>query len=231
MKNRDFRITFTIRALLLLVLMIAIVCGVFAPRIARFRRLHELSSKMDSLGGDVSWVAPSDFIISEGRAHFLYPAETVDGREFFANLVSPRFLHVNLGKDNTEMIANSEGFADYVMSINCNECSLPDSLHLSSIAFVSINDPEGVSAATCLKALNPGSVKWLMIETKQIDNNLLSYLGQQTNLETLDIEVDIDSGLSEELFNVLHGLKKLEKVYISGRGFSAEQLDFFYSKK
>jgi hypothetical protein len=179
----------------------------------------------------VSWVAPDDFIDSDNRAHFLYPAETVDGREFFANLVSPRFLHVNLGKDNAEMIATSKGFADYVMSISCDECSLPESLHLSSIAFVSIIDPEGVSAATCLKALNPGSVKWIMIETKQIDKSLLSYLRQQTNLEVLDIEVDFESGLSEELFDVLYGLKKLEKVYVSGRCFSAEQLDLFYLKK
>ena len=230
MRSRKIGIKFSIRALLSLMLVIAIVSGLISARIAKFRHLQELSLNIDSLGGDVSWVAPDHFIDSENRAHILYPLETVDGREFFANLINPRFLHVNLGKDNSEIITNLKGFADYVMSIACDDCKLPLGLVLPNTAFVYVDDPDGDTVRKLLNALKPGCLKWLMIATNKLDERFIYLLKQQDNIEVLDIEVESADGLSDEFFNLLRELDKLESIHVSGVNFSVDNLQDLCAK-
>lgn len=231
MRHRRIGVKFSTRALLSLMMVAAIIFGLFSARIVRFRRLQELSLKIDSLGGDVSWVAPDDFIDCENRAHILYPAETVDGREFFANLINPRFLHVNLGKDNSEVVTGLKGFADYVMSITCDDCKLPLGLVLPNTAFVYVDDPDGDTVRKLLNALKPGCLKWLMIATNKLDERFIYLLKRQANIEVLDIEVESADGLSDEFFKLLRDFDKLESIHVSGVNLSVDNLQDLCAKQ
>jgi hypothetical protein len=216
---------FTLRLMLGIVILIAIAFVALTNRIGRYCRLAKCSSSIENLGAGTSWVKIGDFLDLENRAHLLYPLETADGRELVSNMMSPRYLHVELcDPEIKDSLARIRDLDEFVMSISCVECELkPETVKdLSHLRYLSLEIGSSQQLAYCLNAVNTESLIWLEIRTTKIDRAWLQNL-RLDQIQVLDLTIS-EEDKSDQLLDLVLASPKLRSLHFAGTSFKADDI-------
>jgi hypothetical protein len=212
---------YTTRFLFLILLIVAMGSLFIGSRLNRHRRMILVSQIFETNGGSVDWVSPDDFAKvtdDKGLYCFLYPIESVNGRDLSANFFKNRYMNLDIKQS---MLANCApsitNNSDLIMSLRINECGAQSLSFGPPLEYLEINSNSTSQLVEWLDATRHAKLRILEIWTNSLDETWITLLETQPDLEILQIHVEPEEHIKGDLLiGTVSRLRNLREFYLNG---------------
>jgi hypothetical protein len=223
---------YTTRFLFLILLIVAMSSLFIGSRLNRHRRMTLVSQIVETNGGSVDWVSPGDFakvVDDEGLYCFLYPIESVYGRDLSANFFKNRYINLDIKRSMlancTPSITNN---SDLIMSLRINECEAQSLSFGPPLKYLEINSNSTSQLVEWLDATRHAKLRILEIWAKSLDETWITLLETQPDLEILQIYVEPEEHINGDLLiGTVSRLRNLREFYLTGVTLSETDIEEF----